>query len=149
MKKIILIILFFFIVVSSQAQFSDLHEYGLSYNAENIHIVETMNKLRKTQRIGSIMAISGLASACVGYIAISTATRTHDHFRYVDVVRGDELSAVLLYGGLTSMLIGFPMWAISARRLDYYDTVIYLKVISQPPNGGFEPIPTISLNIKF
>ena len=149
MKKIILTILLLYVVLDLQAQFSDLHEYGLPYNAENLQIMKSIKRLEKTQRIGSIMAISGLASACIGYIAVSTTTRTHNHFRYIDVVRGDDLSVFLFYGGLTSMVIGFPMWAISAKRLEYFDVVIYLKQISQPSNGGFEPIPVLSLNIKF
>ena len=80
MKKIISIILLLLIVLYSQAQFSDLHEYGLPYTSENLQIIKSIKRLEKTQRIGSIMAISGIVSACIGYVAISTTTRTHDHF---------------------------------------------------------------------
>ena len=149
MRKIIIIILLLFIVLYSQAQFINLNEYGLRNTTENIHIVETMNKLRKTQRIGSIMAISGLASAFVGYIVISTTIKPQHQFQYTNIIRGDEFSAFLLYGGLSSMIIGFPMWIFSARRLEYYNAVVYLKTISQPINGDQKPIPTISLNINF
>jgi len=114
MRKIIIIILLLFIVLYSQAQFINLNEYGLRNTTENIHIVETMNKLRKTQRIGSIMAISGLASAFVGYIVISTTIKPQHQFQYTNIIRGDEFSAFLLYGGLSSMIIGFPMWIFSA-----------------------------------